>query len=334
MAYQVWMEGWDRGDVGRQWVAYQGSALVINPTEGRRDTPCLEREYGPASDDWIRSPLFPAAPCTTLAFALYLTGNEQSIEFRLGYNWSRQIALKISNFGLFSLIDGAGTEYWASTTTLALNAWNFIELAVLCSATGSYELRVNGITAVYHIDVDTQYISGQTINSIYIGWDGPGDTGCRIDDLHFIYGSELAFFGDSRVDTLPLIANSDPVEWLPNPTGTPTADIYSLLNQDAGTINAVAVDQLAMFSPEELSSGAFFIWGVQVVSRAGKTDAGAAAMTLALRHDDTLAESDPIGLTTSKLTYWQTYQKNPITELDWNLAQIVNLEIGVKSVAP
>jgi hypothetical protein len=334
MAYDVFMVGWDRGDdPGRMWVAYSGTAVVVNPTEGRRGTPCLERVYGPATDDWIRSVLFTPSPKCTMAMAIYLTGGEQSIELRMAYNWGRQIAVKIGDFGLYSVIDGSGVSLWDSSDTLPLNAWVHIEFAVFCDAAGSYELRVNGVTKAYDATHDTQAIGGSLINSIYIGWDGPGDTGCFIEDLFFLYGDELKFLGDCRVDTLPLVANATPQGWGLNPVETAAEDAYTLLNQDAGSIYAIANDSESIFEVDNLTHAAYYVYAVQVVARAGKTDAGTATMVLELESGPEIAESEQIGLTTSKLTYWESWAKNPDGDSAWNLSSVNSANVGVKSVA-
>lgn len=332
MAYSVFMDGWDRGEVGRMWLAHT-AGVVLNETQGRRDTGCLEREYGAATDDWIRSVLFtPSAKCM-LGMAVYLTGGEQSIELRMAHNWGRQIAVKISDYGLYSIIDGAGTEIWTSTDTLALYAWQHIELAVFCNATGSYELRVNGITKTYVTGVDTQSVGTSLINSVYIGWAGTGDTGCRIDDLFFLYGDELKFVGDCRVDTLRLDANSTPQEWGVNQGDAPTGDAFAVLNQDAGSIYAIAQDAESRFSVDDLTHMAYYVYGVQVVARAGKTDAGTASMVLQVISSTTVEESEEIGLTTSKLTYWNSLAKNPSGGVSWDLASVNAAKVGVRSVA-
>jgi hypothetical protein len=335
MAYDVFMDGWDRteGDPGRMWVAYSGAAVIVNPTAGRRDTPCLEREYGAAADDWIRSVLFTPSAKVTLGLAIYLTGGEQSIELRLAHNWGRQIAVKISDFGLYSIIDGSGVDIWTSSDTLPLNAWAHLEFAVFCDAAGSYELRVNGIVKAYDASHDTQSVGSSLINSIYIGWDGPGDTGCLIDDLFFLYGDELKFIGDCRVDTLPLVANATPQDWGRNPAETPAEDAYTLLNQDAGSIYAIANDAESIFEVDDLTHAAYYVYGVQVVTRAGKTDAGTAAMVLELESGATVAESEQIGLTTSKLTYWESWPNNPDGDTAWTLGTVNAANVGVKSVA-
>lgn len=330
MAYEVFMDGWDRGtDPGRMWVAYSGS-LLVNPDQGRRGTPCLERPYGPASDDWLRSVLFtPSAKCT-LGLAIYLTGGEQSLELRLGHNWGRQLSVKIFDFGLYSIIDGVGTELWTSTDTLPLNSWQHLEFAVFCDAAGSYELRVNGVVKVYAPTHDTQSIAGSLINSVYIGWDGYGDTGCLIDDLFFLYGDELRFIGDCRVDTLPLTADSTPQEWLVNPD---TESAWSALNQDANSIYALAGDKESRFVVDNLTHQAYHVYGVQVVTRAGKTDAGVASLYLQTQVGTTVAESEEIGLTTSKLTYWDSHAKNPDGDTWWDLSKVNALKVGVRSGA-
>jgi hypothetical protein len=332
MAYSVFMDGWDRGPVGRMWQVHT-EGLTVNAAGGRHDSACLEREYGPATDDWIRSTLFTPAPCVTLGFAIYLPSGLNNMEFRLARNWERQIALTIGDYGLYGLIDGGGDEIWSCLTALPLDSWHYIEFGVLCDPLGSYELRVNGSTVIYETDVDTQWLSGQVMNSVYIGWGGTTSSGAKIDDLYIAYGDELKFFGDSRVDTLPLIANKEPQDWFPNPAATPAEDVYQLLNQDEGTINAITADDVSMFLPEALSSGAYWIWGVQIVARAGKTDPGDASIALELRYADDLVDGAAIPLSTSKLTYWQGYAINPVTETPWTPAQVVNIDIGVKSIA-
>ena len=332
MAYELFMDGWDRGGPGRMWAAHSGASLVVNPTQGRRGTPCLEREYGPATNDWLRSVLFtPAAKCT-LGLAIYLTGNEQSIELRLGHNWGRQIALKISDFGLYSIIDGAGTTLWNSLDLLQLNAWHHLELAVFCDAAGTFELRVNGKFKAFG-DADTQAINGSLINSVYMGWDGVGSTGCYIDDLLFAYGDELRFFGDCRVDTLSLTANATPQEWLVNQAGAPEPDAFSVLNQDEGSIYAAAADKTSRFVVGDIAHLPYRVHGVQVVTRAGKTDAGTATMKLQVESGQTIDESESIALTTSKLTYWNGLTLNPDTNLPWNLASINAAKVGIRSEA-
>lgn len=334
MAYDIFMDGWDKGsDPGRMWVAYSGASIVVNPTEGRRGTPCLERQYGSAGDDWMRSALFTSAPKCTLGLAVYLTGGEQSIELRMAHNWGRQMAVKISDYGVYSIIDGAGTEVWSSLDSLPLYSWQHIEFAMFCDASGSYELRVNGVVKAYAPVYGTQSIPGHLINSIYLGWDGPGGTGCRIDDLFFVYGDELKFFGDCRVDTLPLDANSEPQEWAVNQGDAPTGDAFELLNQDAGSLYATTNDAESRFSVDDLSHMAYHVYGVQVVARAGKTDAGAASMVLQVKSGAIIEESEEIGLTTSKLTYWNSLPKNPDGDVAWGLASVNAAEVGIRSVA-
>lgn len=331
MAYEIFMDGWDRGsDPGRMWVAYSGSAVVINPTNGRRGTPCLERQYGPASGDWMRSVLFTPAPKCTLALAIYLTGGEQSIELRMGHNWTCQMAVKISDYGVYSVVDGTGAAVWESSDTLPLNSWQHIEFAVFCDAAGSYELRVNGVTKAYDPSRDTQSVPGSLINSIYIGWPGVGDTGCYIDDLFFLYGDELRFLGDCRVDTLPLTADATPQEWQVNPD---TEEAWAALNQDANSIYSLAGDKESRFAVANLTHQAHYVYGVQVVTRAGKTDAGVASLYLQTESGAEVHESPEIGLTTSKLTYWESMVKNPDGPVNWALSTVNSLKIGVRSGA-
>lgn len=328
MTYAVFMDGWDRGTVARMWSSQVG--LTVNETAGRRETRCLERVYGPATDDWLRSVIFSASSCVTLGFALYIPSGQQSLEIRLGYNWDRQISLVISNFGLHWLINAGGSTLWNGGEALTLDDWNYIELIVFCDPAGSYELRVNSDVRAYVDNTNTQGISGQLINSLYFSWAGAGNTGCLIDDLYFAYGDELVAFGDSRVDTLPLVANRTPQQWAPNPS-TPTADIYTLLNQEEGSINAVSTGQLAMYKPANLEIGVNRVWATQTVTRAGKTDAGTARIQIEFREGTTLVDGPEFGLSTSRKTYWQGYAKNPVTDAAWTVADVNNAEIGVKA---
>lgn len=328
MAYSLFMDGFNRDSLGGgKWAAW--GDCVINTTHPRFGSGCLERPYG-AGGSALRTRLFPASSHVVLGFAVLLTGEAQNIVVRLGPNWAAQAYLHITDFGIVTLYKGDGTWLWQASVDFYSGAWNFVEFGLHCAAVGSYEVRVNGNPDGSVITgVDTQYIAGQTINSAYFGWDGPGDTGCLIDDVYITYGDEIKFLGDCRVDTYALNADTTPQEWVPDTAVAPGAN-HTLLNQDAGAIFAADAGDISLFGLEP-PGAVNIIHGVQLCCVASKADAGDGIINLIAQPAATPYHGADIHLSTSPITYRQAYVTSPETSAPWTPSELDALQIGVRA---
>lgn len=330
MAYQVFIDGFDRTPFLSKWHSYSG--VSHNLTSGRRDTPCVERSLGTGSGDYLRTRTFSESTYAAVGFAFNLLGEEQNIRIELGKEWVPQSYVHITNLGLYSIYNGSGELIWVASEEFLLDTWNYLEFGVKCASDGFFEIRLNGQT-VSNTSANTISVIGSGVDTLNISFPGEGIKGMLMDDLYVSYGSELRFFGDCRVDTYDLTANSTPMQWTPdaNNTSIPPDQIYTLLNQEANSIISINENTEALFEANNIIHRPYRIHSVQVVGDVKKSDAGTAIFSLEMKSQGQTHYGTQIALPSSRTTYWFTQNLEPTSSSIWNMTSVNNLKVGVKA---
>ena len=197
-------------------------------------------------------------------------------------------------YGIFAMYDGTtqgmtltltadgniqvcrGTTVLATTSALGLviGTWYFIEFKVVCGATGSFELRVNGTTVASGTGVNTQ--AGSHAYHDRVRFFGGAYANPCTDDFYVLDGAgsvNNTFLGNNKIVAVLPNTDGDANAW--TATGTPHA---AQVGDDPPDDDATYVQDNASGDKELWHYAAFSslgtVHGIQVSNDARLTDIG------------------------------------------------------------
>jgi hypothetical protein len=219
----------------------------------------------------------------------------------------------------------------SANTLLGTSAPNLIHVsvpfhmqmkAVMHAATGSVEVRINGVVALTLSNINTIEVSG-SLTHVAMG-------NGYFDD----YYAASDFLGDRRVDS------HKPTEDGTNQDGTPSSAgaHYAMVDEmpepdnDTSYVTLAAASDRESYGCEDFKNPGAPINAVMVVVDAKKTDAGAATMAPSIfkgsDHDGAT-----VGLATDYTRIKEIYETDPDTTDPWDEAGFEAAEFGALKVA-
>lgn len=251
---------------------------------------------------------------------------------------TEQVSLRLSAGGTAELTR-QGTVLATGTTVLAVNAFNYIELKIVCADAGSYELRINGILEFSGAG-DTKATANATMNGIVLGTRVNFDntqTQMRFDDVYLVdtTAPNGDFLGDVRVAYLAPNGNGASSQFVGSDLNS--VDNYLLVdevpaNDDTDYVQSDVLNNIDTYALADLPANAGVVKSVMSVMKVRKDDAGARSIASVLRHGAT----DNVGVTKALLTTYATeyeiHDVNPVTAVAWTTADVNALQAGVKVV--
>lgn len=242
--------------------------------------------------------------------------------------------------GRFAVYRG-GTLLATDPTPRSTGTYYYVELKVVFAtgATGSYELRVNGQTALLQTNIQTAASPNAYANKLDTLVGGGGGAGATdIDDLYIFDTSGTAnndFAGDVTVQCLFPDGDGADLQWTPS-TGTTHYDLVDdpTPNDDADYVSDAAAGDRDTYTFGDLRAATGSVLAVQVLIYARKDDAGTRQIAPVVR----IAATNYDGATLPNLgtTYtWSPaiYETSPATSTSWTVAEVNAAEFGVKLVA-
>lgn len=234
--------------------------------------------------------------------------------------------------------DGA-TQLAYGTTVMAMNTWDYIEVkCTIHDTTGSFEVRINGVTEISGTNVDTQ-VTANSYADRMIWSNGQGnDVTPWLDDLYICDGTGSAptndFLGDIMVEALFPNGNGNSSQFVGS-DGNST-DNYLLVDEqnqpdgDTTYVQSSTVAQKDTYAMGNLTATAGTVYGVQVNSVAKKTLAGTRTIVHVSRESGgTEADSAAKALSLSYVNNYTISESKPSTGA-WTISDINNAEFGVK----
>lgn len=244
--------------------------------------------------------------------------------------------VKVNSVGLIS-VDVAGSIVMASTNALAAGAWNYIEVRALNSATvGVLEIKVNGVTWLTVTGNTRQ--GGGDYKAFGLGG-APGvftsSLAVDFDDFYLCNASGTTnntWLGDVRVDTLrPNGAGSNT-----QLAATPAGNNWDRVNEADTDLNdyvqSTALGQRDTYQYSDLPAMTTpSVLGVQVVSVARKTDAGAANIKNLVKSGATVYQAAAVPLLLQANTHLSIWEVNPNGGVAWTESAVNAAEFGVEA---
>lgn len=338
------IDGFDHyasGDLGEKWTT--NSFCALGSGNGRRSTNGMRQA---SYNSWLALTL-DAQPTWIVGCALRITAYPTAGAAGL-IEWQDAGAIQgrllIGTTGTFSYTRGLTPVGAASTATIALNTYTYVEcLVTIHDTAGVVTVRLDGTTVLSLTGIDTQATGNAVADTIRLGNHGSGPTfqfGTEdLDDVYICDGSGAAphntFLGDCRVDVLSPTADGAHSAWTPS-TGT---SHFALVDETApnddtdylSTATAAARDSHAMTDLPSLTTP--LILGVQHVMAARKDDAGTRQVKALLKSGATTQAGSVTHTLTTAYTFYRTvYPTDPATGAAWTVAAVNAVEAGMENV--
>lgn len=238
-----------------------------------------------------------------------------------------QIYLNINVSGQIEVKHGDGTTL-GTYSTITDSAWMYVEFkSTFNNSTGSYDLKINGISEVSGTNVDTQNSANAYANKVELGFDG--SVIAEFDDY---YVDDANFLGNVKVYTMNPTSDSS-VAW------TPSADTNYQCVDDGGnyhdsdssyvSVTAAGLKDLYGLSNLSLSSGT--IKGIAHNFVGKKTDTNPANIIPKIVTNSTEYSGSAIAMTTSYVSYQTIWENNPDTSTAWTYSEVDALISGFES---
>lgn len=231
---------------------------------------------------------------------------------------------------------GDGTLLGMSTQTFPYNAWGYVELkAIVHDTTGSFELRINGQSAVSGSNVDTRNGQSGTTDRITLG--GPFNCGYNAYcDLYVCDGSGSVnnnFLGDVRVARLLPNANGDLNQFTPSAGSNFQCVDEANQDSDSTYVTGAAAGNKDLYNIENLAFTPITIFGVKTQSVLRKDDAGALTARNIIKSGSATANGTTIAPGVGYAQYTDIWEVDPQTTTAWSKAAIDSLQIGVERIS-
>ena len=222
----------------------------------------------------------------------------------------------------------------ATGSTLIGTGWHYIEFKATIGATGSYEVRVDGLTYLSGSGVNTQQSANARANRVQIGLNS---LGISVDDVYICDGTGTAnnnFLGDVRVQALMPSADGDLSQLTPS-TGTTHYNLVDEVPPDGDTsyVSGATAGNVDLYQLGDVAAVSGSILGVAVYSFARKDDAGTRTIANVIKTGGVEYDGPAQALSMSYTYFTEHWETNPATGLPWTIADVNALQAGVKVVA-
>lgn len=231
-----------------------------------------------------------------------------------------------------------GTVLATGTTVLSAGVFYYIELkSTINSATGSYEVRINGATEMSASGVNTQATANASADGVRLG----GGNNAAFTDWDDFYicdttgAQNNTFLGDVRIQAVLPSGAGATTQWTPSAAvANYTTVDEAAPNDDTDYVSSGTVGQIDTYAMGDLTPTAGTIKAVQTVHYARKDDAGTRTIAPVFH----IGVTDYVGANLPNLSTTYTYlpqvfETSPATATAWTITEVNGLELGQKVIA-
>ena len=255
-----------------------------------------------------------------------------------GQAGTEQFSVELTTAGLFAVARG-GTIIATSAAAITPGLSVHFQIKVVINNTGSYELRVNSVNVLSNGSVDTQQSGNAFANTVELGKDA-GSGVYDFDDYWVCDGVDSGvsgapnndFLGDIRIQYRAPSGNGNS-SGMVGSDGNST-DNYLLVDEAApnGDTDYVIGDSVGdkdTYAMADLTPTAGTVYGVQVMSYAKKSDAGARSIANVVRSAGVEEDSSNYSLTTD-YDYYRDVREDDPSAAQWTISSVNGMEVGTK----
>lgn len=289
----------------------------------------------------IDTKILPASGGVVFGMALYststLTNQLDVVEVR--ENSIQHIIIRITSSGTFQIRNASGVTLATGTKVLNISTWYYLEFKIIIhGTTGTYELKIDGVTDIIGTGANTQNGGTGQWNNIRLL--SITHSNAYYDDLYICDTSGSAprntFLGPVKIETL--MPQTDAVAAGSNAGLTPSTgtDHGALVDEippnttDYNKSSTVGVKDTYNYPSMALTGT---IMGIQTNLYVAKSDISARTVCGVIR----IGSTDYDGATLTPTTGFQ-YQSevrpvNPNGSIEWTVADVNSIQVGMKIVS-
>lgn len=270
--------------------------------------------------------------CSTilLSFALKFSALVNGTFLRLYDGSNVHVDLRIEGGKL--RITQNGTVLQTSTQTFDTNQWRNVQLLVTIGTTGSYEVRVEGVSWLSGSSVNTKNASGGAYVNFFRLTACDAFASTNYDDL-FLHGvnagETCTFVADMRVETKLASGAGDLTQMAPSAGSNYQCVDDASTDDDSTFVEADVAGEADLYHFADFSTSGT-IHCVQVSGYMRKTDAGVVTASLGHKVAATAAQTSPVSLNTSYTWHSEAFRKSPETTIDWTTSELNGTQWGTK----
>lgn len=325
----LFIDGFDHyvtAEIARKWSTSAGNA-AISATGRRATSKSLSIS---SANDRVTLQLPAAEGTLCVGFAYYSTSapsGHEGVEFAI--SGAAQCTVFFNANGSISVARGAYNGTVLGTSAIGLikaNTWQYVEFkAVIHDSTGTYEVKVNGVSVLSGTGADTK---GQTTaDADQLTIQGSG-VAILIDDL---YLDDADFLGDCRVDTLMPNGAGASSQWTPSAgSNFQNVDDAGDMDDDTTYNSDDTAGQIDTYTLPDIEATGGTIHAVAVNSAVRKDDAGARSTKNIVRQATTNYEGAAYSVTDSYLVKQDIWATQPDASGAWDETDLNAAEFGIK----
>ena len=341
----LWMEGFELAqnstDLGRKYDTATGTIAV---TGGRVLGKALEAPSDGSAVNLITPDLSPTGAVCVVGGSLEINDPDTFDLFDILDGGSHQLKLKVNrvddtNFTL-SVLRGATV---LSTSSNVSTGWNTIEFkATINTSTGSYDVRVNGVSVTSGSSVNTANAATNSWDAVEfeIQTDGTGGD-CNLDDVYILDGNGSIrndFLGTVVIEGLFPDGDGTTNAWTPAGGGSNYSEVdEQTVDDDTTYVESAANSSKDLYNFGGLQFITGNILGVMANTVARLTISGSRTFEQVYRDATTATEDEGTVHTITSTTYdhfHNVWEQNPESgPADWTVSDINNGQFGVNGVA-
>ena len=341
----LWIEGFEgfgttvggapspTGIIGRKYSGINGESGMDIETGRDGSGRCLEIIDGQA---YVQSANLTTNATCVLGFALKLNAHPTNLARQvvgLYENATLGMNIRVGTNGSLNIYNG-GTLLGASTNTLSIGTWHYIEFKVFTNnSTGTAEIKVDETSWLSITNSDTQpgtnaYHSAFKLQAVYGVW-------TQFDDLYFLDGSGTInndFLGNRKVVRLdPSGAGAD-TNWTPGAGSNYAAvDDGGLSDEDTTYVETGTDTDQDLYAYDNLDAAVASVDGIQINTEARVTTGTMDLSTVIKSSTTTDSGSAKTITSTSYVTATRVAQTDPNTSAKWTPANLDAAQFGIKA---
>jgi hypothetical protein len=272
------------------------------------------------------------------AFKSSLDGSNNTFDLlRLGDGASSfHLGLRVLNTGAVQVNkNGTILTGESSSDVISPNTWYYVEIkATIHDTTGSYSVRVNGVTVASATNVDTRNVGNESVDRVtFCGQGGFGHQSTFFDDIYVLdtTGSLNDFLGVQVVEAIYPTSEVQG-DWTPS-TGTDNSAMVdeNPMDSDSTYVESSTIGNKDLYGMGNLSQITANVKGVQVNADLRVTDATPFNVELIVKENITeSAFANQTVSSESYRTFSNIIENNPDTGLPFTVAEVNAMQCGIE----
>lgn len=341
----IFIDGFDHyatAQLTQKWSAYNAFAVAAG---GRRSTNRLYCSGAVATGEYCYKTFGTAMSNGVAGFSFSIGSLGSAIQLcSFSTTGTAHVSLWCSGSTGRLIICRGGNTFGSTGTVLAQTAEGTITAGTtyhvevrfsIHDSTGSYEVKLDGVSVLSGTGADTQNGSPATWDRFYVGYGGAPSYSSQygIDDVYLGYddGDGFDLLGDCRVDTLYPNGAGNSADWTPSAGANYECVDEVSTDGDTTYVSTDTTTNLDLYAFTDLSHSPANIHAVQLVTAARKEDAGTVTIQPKSRVGGTTRDAGAaFGPTTSYAMNRVLLAQDPDTSSAWTQSGVNAAEFGVE----